>query len=288
MDTPAHPAGVSASSSSSAPGPERPDEPMSQDLPETERPQTRPDDAATTSAPPGHQPHTGTGQQHEPSGRDTAQQAPAEHIAEEPDSAEAAAEESSNTTPLTTHPTPEQPQSAPRGMTPSATQATPQHDDAEGTLPSNTAAARDKEAMPPPPSRTPQPGDTGPLTQAELQEIYNVIQNAEPQTLVSDLKRHFQGLHPDRRFTVAPLPQGATPIYVRQLRILLNPGESIPDDLINTWMWWFNLQQPAKGRMWVPQLGWAHTLVAPPANPCPAPAAGGRDRAATQPRVNTA
>ena len=72
---------------------------------------------------------------------------------------------------------------------------------------------------------------------------------------------------------------------MRQIQTLLNPGESIPDDLVVTWIWWFNLHQPAEGRLWVPQLAWAPTLVAPPADRRPAPAAGGRDRASPQPRA---
>ena len=39
--------------------------------------------------------------------------------------------------------------------------------------------------------------------------------------------------------------------------------------------------------MWVPHLGWAHTLIAPPTEPRPAPSTGGWEQAAPQPRANT-
>ena len=39
--------------------------------------------------------------------------------------------------------------------------------------------------------------------------------------------------------------------------------------------------------MWVPHLGWVHTLIAPPTNPRPAPSTGGRERAAPPPRPET-
>ena len=104
--------------------------------------------------------------------------------------------------------------------------------------------------------------------------------------LVDALRGHFQGLHLDRRFTVAPLPHGATNICVRQLQALLNPGERTPDDLVDVWIWWFNLHQPDQARVWVPHLAWAHTLIAPPTEPRPAPSTGGRERAAPQLRAN--
>ena len=58
------------------------------------------------------------------------------------------------------------------------------------------------------------------------------------------------------------------------------------DDLVNAWMWWFHFNQSDQGGAWVPHLGWAHTLVAPPTEPRPAPSTGGRERAAPQPRAN--
>ena len=39
--------------------------------------------------------------------------------------------------------------------------------------------------------------------------------------------------------------------------------------------------------MSVSHLGWAHTLIAPPTEPRPAPSTRGRERAAPQPRTNT-
>ena len=40
---------------------------------------------------------------------------------------------------------------------------------------------------------------------------------------------------------------------MRQIQTLLNPGESMPEDLVDMWIWWFNLHQPAEDRMRVPQ-----------------------------------
>ena len=39
--------------------------------------------------------------------------------------------------------------------------------------------------------------------------------------------------------------------------------------------------------MWVPHLGWVHTLIAPPTDPRPAPSNGGRKRDAPPPRPET-
>ena len=103
--------------------------------------------------------------------------------------------------------------------------------------------------------------------------------------LVSNLRRHFQHFHPGRLVTTVPLPQGTIPIYVRHIQTLLNPGESMLDDRIDAWIWWFNLHQSAEDKLWVPQLAWAHTLVAPPATRRPAPSPGARPRATPQPRA---
>ena len=51
---------------------------------------------------------------------------------------------------------------------------------------------------------------------------------------------------------MVPLPDGAAPVYVRQLRVLLAPGQSIPDDLIPTCNSWFKLYQATRGWVW----GW--------------------------------
>ena len=45
--------------------------------------------------------------------------------------------------------------------------------------------------------------------------------------------------------------------------------------------------QPAQGGVWVPHLGWVHTLIAPPTDPRPAPSTGGRGRVAPPPRPKT-
>ena len=83
------------------------------------------------------------------------------------------------------------------------------------------------------------------------------------------------------------LPHAAsTDISVRQLQALVTPGMQIADDLVDVWILWFNFNQPDQGGVWVPHLGWAHTLIVPPTEPKSAPSTGGRERAAPQSRAN--
>ena len=80
------------------------------------------------------------------------------------------------------------------------------------------------------------------------------------------------------------LPHAATnEIFVRQLQALVTPGAQVSDDLVEAWIWWFNSHQPAQGGVWVPHLGWVHTLIAPPSDPRPAPSTEGREQAAPPP-----
>ena len=84
------------------------------------------------------------------------------------------------------------------------------------------------------------------------------------------------------------LPHAATTeIVVRQLPALVTSGTQITDDLVDAWIWWFNTHQPDQGGIWVPHLGLAQTLVAPPMDRGPAPSTGGRERAARPPRAET-
>ena len=69
----------------------------------------------------------------------------------------------------------------------------------------------------------------------------------------------------------------------RQLKSLCDRTQ-VSDDLIEAWIWWFKTHQPAQGGVWVPHLGWVHTLIAPPTDPRTAPTTGGRERAAPPPR----
>ena len=46
-------------------------------------------------------------------------------------------------------------------------------------------------------------------------------------------------------------------------------------------------QQPDQGDIWVPHLGWAQKLIAPPTNAKPAPRIGGQGQAAPPPRAGT-
>ena len=83
-------------------------------------------------------------------------------------------------------------------------------------------------------------------------------------------------------------PHAATTgIFVRQLQVLVTPGTQISDDLVDAWIWCFNTNQPDQGGIWVPHLGWAHTLIAPLTDPRTAPSTGGRERAAPTPRDKT-
>ena len=86
---------------------------------------------------------------------------------------------------------------------------------------------------------------------------------------------------------MVPLPHAAsTYISVRQLQALVSPKMQTANDSVDTWIWWFNFNQPDQGGAWVPYLGWAHTLIAPLTEPRPAQSTGGRVRAAPQPRAN--
>ena len=87
---------------------------------------------------------------------------------------------------------------------------------------------------------------------------------------------------------MVPLPHAATTeIFVRQVQALVNPGTKISHDLVEAWILWLTTHQPAQGGVWVPDLGWPHTLIAPPTDPRPAPRTGGRERAAPPPRPET-
>ena len=105
---------------------------------------------------------------------------------------------------------------------------------------------------------------------------------------MATLQEHLRDVDPNRLFAVVPLPHAATTeIFVRQLQVLVTPGAQVSDDLVEAWMRWFNTHQPAQGGVWVPHLGWVHTLIAPPTDPRPAPSTGGRERAAPPPRPET-
>ena len=102
---------------------------------------------------------------------------------------------------------------------------------------------------------------------------------------MATLREHLRNVDPNRLFAVVPLPHAlTTQIFVRQLQALVTPGTQVSDDLIEAWIWWFNTHQPAQGGVWVPHLGWVHTLIAPPTDPRPAPTTGVRERAAPPPR----
>ena len=156
--------------------------------------------------------------------------------------------------------------------------------------PSPTSATLDQDqvTMPPPARQPPQQRSTGLFDDAELRALYGNHATTPSGELVAALWEHLQDVKPNRLFAVVPLPHAATTeIFVRQLRALVTPGTQISDDLVEEWIWWFNTHQPAQGGVWVPQLGWVHTLIAPPTDPRPAPSTGGRERAAPPPRPET-
>ena len=138
--------------------------------------------------------------------------------------------------------------------------------------------------MPPTP-RPPQRPSTGPFDDAELRALNGIHPTTPSSKLVAALREHLRDVNPNRVFAVVPLPHASTTgIFVRQLQALVTPGTQISDDLVEAWIWWFNTHQPAQGGVWVPHLGWAHTLIAPLMNPRPAPSTGGQERAASPPR----
>ena len=156
--------------------------------------------------------------------------------------------------------------------------------------PSPTSATpdQDRETMPPPTPRPPQRRSTGLFDDAELRALYGIHATTPSSELVAALREHLQDVNPSRLFAVVPLPHAAaTQIFVRQLQALVTPGTQITDNLVDTWIWWFNTHQPDQGGVWVPHLGWTHTLIAPPTDPRPAPSTGGRERAAPPPRAKT-
>ena len=121
----------------------------------------------------------------------------------------------------------------------------------------------------------------------ELEAIYDINANTPPCGLVAALQRHLQDVNPNRLFWVVPLLHAtSTDISVRRLQALITPGMQIADNLVDAWIWWFNFNQPDQGGLWVPHLGCAHVLIAPPTQPSPAPKTGGRERAAPRPRAS--
>ena len=142
--------------------------------------------------------------------------------------------------------------------------------------------------MPPPPLRPPQQRGTGPFDDAELRALYSIHASTPLSELVATLREHLCDVDPNRLSAVVLLPHAATTeVFVRQLQALVTPGAQVSDDLVEAWIWWFNTHQPAQGGVWVPHLCWAHTLIAPPTEPRPAPSTGGRKRAAPPPRPET-
>ena len=151
--------------------------------------------------------------------------------------------------------------------------------------PAGAALDRDRVAMPLPTPPPPQQRGAGPFDDAELWALYGIHASTPSSELVATLRKHLRDVDPDRRFAVVPLPHAATTkIFVRQLQALVTPGAQVSDDLVEAWIWCWNTHQPAQGGVWVPHVGWVHTLIVPPTNRRPAPSTGGRERAAPPPR----
>ena len=154
--------------------------------------------------------------------------------------------------------------------------------------PTSATPDQDRETMPHPPPRPPQRKSTGPFDDAELRALYGIHATTPSNELVAALREHLQDVNPSRLFAVVPLPHVATTeIFVRQLQALVTPGTQIADDLVEAWIWCFNTQQPARGGVWVPHLGWAHTLIAPRTDPRRAPSTGGWEQAVPPSRAET-
>ena len=141
--------------------------------------------------------------------------------------------------------------------------------------------------MPPPPPRPPQRRNKDLFDKAELRAPYDTDANTLSCWLVAALRENLENTDPSRRFAVVPLPHAvSTDISLWQLQALVTPGMQITHDVVDVWIWWFNTSQPDHEGVWVPHLGWAHTLMAPPTDPRPTPSTGGQERAAPQPRAN--
>ena len=179
------------------------------------------------------------------------------------------------------------PRSVPQQQEPSTEYVPGGHPGTTSRHPSPAGAALDQDrvALPPPPPRPPQQRGAGPFDDAELRALYGIHASTPSSELVATLREHLRDVDPNRLFAVVPVPHAATTeIFVRQLQALVTPGAQVSDGLVEAWIWWFNTHQPAQGGVWVPHLGWVHTLIAPPTDPRPAPSTGGRERAAPPPR----
>ena len=138
------------------------------------------------------------------------------------------------------------------------------------------------------PPRPPQQGRMGPFDDAELRALYGIHGCTLSSELVATLREHLRDVDPNRLFAVVPSPYAATTkIFVRQLQALIIPRAQVSDDLVEACIWSFNTHQPAQGGVWVPQLSWVHTLIAPPTDPRSAPSTGGRERVAPPPKPKT-
>ena len=141
--------------------------------------------------------------------------------------------------------------------------------------PVGAALDQDRVAIPPPFPRPPQQRGASPFDDAELSALYGIHASTTSSELVATLREHLRDVNRNRLFAVVPLPHAATTeIFVRQLQALVTPEGQVSDDLVEAWIWWFNNHQPAQRGVWVPHLGWVHTLIAPPTDPGPRPAPG--------------
>ena len=149
--------------------------------------------------------------------------------------------------------------------------------------PSPTSAALDQDrvAMPPPPPRPPQQRGTGPFDDAELRALYGIDASTPSSELVATLCEHLRDVDPNRVFAVFPLPHAGSS------RRSSPPGPRSPTTLLKRGSGGSTPTKQAQGGVWIPHLGWVHTLIAPPTDPRPAPSTGGRERAAPPPRPET-
>ena len=217
---------------------------------------------------------TGAAQQNQPRRTESPRQGTVEEITENSEPGEPSA-----TPPPTRHPG----LGPPKLGTSAGDLHTGEFNSASGAIPPpGTLAAQDREVVPPQPRIPAQSRGMGGLDPGDLRGAYNVYHSTPRHTLVDALLGHIQGLRPDRSFAPAPLRRGAVNIFLRKLQAPLISQERTRNDLLVRPIWWFNLHQPDKGRVWVSHLAWSHTLIAPRTRPRPAPSPRGQERAPSQ------
>ena len=184
-------------------------------------------------------------------------------------------QESGDPLPATTTCSTPQPRQPSTGYVPGGHPGTnPGHPSPTGATPD-----QDRETMDPPFPRPPQRRSTGPFDDAALRALYGMHATRPSSELVAAHRENLANVDRNRLSAVVPLAHAATTeILLRHLQALVTAGTQILGDLVEAWIWWFTTHQPAQGGVWVPNLGWAHTPIALPTDPRPAPSTGARKK----------